>query len=731
MQRLNLSPGWARRSDPGKGTLAFFIILLAGLGGCGGGNEIDTPMTLPMPTITTITLPDGTIGVPYSAAVQVFSGTPPLTWSVSAGSLPSGITLDSATGDLTGTPTTPGTSSFTITVIDSLSQTDMGDYTVTIGDATALVELVTVATDGVTPANGDSGSPAISSDGLLVVFTSFSTNLVSSDTNNVTDIFVRDRSCGATARVSVASDGTQANSNSFGPAISPDGSFVAYASDSNNLIPSDTNNARDIFVTALDTSSCPPVPLATIRASVANDGTEGDAASNLPSITTTAGGALVAYQSNANNLVDPDDNLSFDIFVTEVQFSGGAFGSLRTRRISTFLRLADQTADIFGPDTIGNSTQMLADDELLDFLVEIVGGGGRDQVRVISGNDATTLTVIPDWDTVPDATSVFRVLQASTASSFRARISADGAFVLFNSFNAFESEDTNGTRDVFVKELATGVTTRVSIDAAGMLADGASSASHLSGNGDTVLLHSTATNLVSNDTNALADLFVHERLTPDTLRVSLANDGSEAITCTNINLVLQPCADVNATLSGGGRLVAFSGFATTLVPDDRNFQRDIFLRDRQAGTTRRLSLGLGGINPDGESVDPAISLDGTVVVFSSFATNLVPNDTNDARDIFLVTTGITDPPLIVVSRLPAAREGVPYQASLRAVGGTPPLFWIVEEGVLPSGLFLDPGTGALSGIPQEPGRFRFTVLVMDGDRPMRRGRKTLTLEVGR
>ncbi|MFQ5778414.1 MAG: Ig domain-containing protein, partial [Terriglobia bacterium] len=393
--------------------------------------------------------------------------------------------------------------------------------------------------------------------------------------------------------------------------------------------------------------------------------------------------------------------------------------------------LADQTADIFGPDTIGNSTQMLEDDELLDFLVEIVAGTGQDQVRVISGNDATTLTVIPDWDTVPDATSVFRVLQASTASSFRGRISADGAFVLFNSFNAFESDDTNSVQDVFVKELATGMTTRVSIDAAGALADAASSASHLSGNGDTVLFQSTATNLVSNDSNAAADLFVHERLTPDTLRVSLADDGSEASTCGDINLVVQPCADVNATLSGGGRLVAFSGFATTLVSNDRNFQRDVFLRDRQAATTRRLSLGMGGINPDGESVDPAISLDGSVVVFSSFATNLIPNDTNNARDIFLAATGISDPPLIVVSRLPTGLEGVPYQASLRAVGGTPPLFWTLEKGSLPPGLFLHPGTGLLSGVPREPGQFQFTVLVMDGERPTRRGRKRLTLEVRR
>ena len=97
--------------------------------------------------------------------------------------------------------------------------------------------------------------------------------------------------------------------------------------------------------------------------------------------------------------------------------------------------------------------------------------------------------------------------------------------------------------------------------------------------------------------------------------------------------------------------------------------------------------------------------------------------------MFVVTTGISDPPIIVVSTLPAPRRGTPYAASLAAVGGAPPLFWTLTEGALPPGLFLDPGTGTISGLPQKAGSYTFTVLVMDSDRPTRQASRPLTLVV--
>ena len=140
---------------------------------------------------------------------------------------------------------------------------------------------------------------------------------------------------------------------------------------------------------------------------------------------------------------------------------------------------------------------------------------------------------------------------------------------------------------------------------------------------------------------------------------------------------------------------------------------------------------MGGINPNNESFDPAISLDGSTVAFASSAGNLVPNDTNNANDIFAVTTAIIDPPLIINPKLPAAQQGQPYSVSLEAIGGTPPLFWTLGDGALPPGLFLDSRTGLIAGIPQKAGRFTFTVLLTDGDRPARRSSERLTVVVGR
>ena len=90
-------------------------------------------------------------------------------------------------------------------------------------------------------------------------------------------------------------------------------------------------------------------------------------------------------------------------------------------------------------------------------------------------------------------------------------------------------------------------------------------------------------------------------------------------------------------ISADGRFVAFSSDATNLVPGDTNGTADVFVRDRQTGTTRRVSVGPGGAQGNGDSVDPALSADGRFVAFESDATNLVPGDTNGVDDVFVRT----------------------------------------------------------------------------------------------
>ena len=163
---------------------------------------------------------------------------------------------------------------------------------------TGATTLVSVAIDG-SESSGHSEEVSISADGRYVAFRSWASNLVNGDTNNLPDIFVRDLQTNQTTRVSVASDGTQANNFSFNPSISADGRYVAFTSWANNLVSGDTNGGRDIFVHDRQTG-------ATTRVSVATGGGQAAADSQRPSI--SADGRYVAFESDASNLVSGDTN---------------------------------------------------------------------------------------------------------------------------------------------------------------------------------------------------------------------------------------------------------------------------------------------------------------------------------------------------------------------------------------------------------------------------------------
>ncbi len=173
------------------------------------------------------------------------------------------------------------------------------------------IERVSVASDG-TEGNHDSRDNSISADGRFVAFQSDSSNLVPDDTNGRSDIFVHDRQTNTTERVSVASDGTQGIFESYNPSISADGRFVAFQSDSSNLVPDDTNGQYDIFVHDRQTHI-------TERVSVASDGTEGNRQSMMYNSSISADGRFVVFASKSSNLVPDDTNGQYDIFVHDRQ----------------------------------------------------------------------------------------------------------------------------------------------------------------------------------------------------------------------------------------------------------------------------------------------------------------------------------------------------------------------------------------------------------------------------
>jgi len=209
--------------------------------------------------------------------------------------------------------------------------------------------------------------------------------------------------------------------------------------------------------------------------------------------------------------------------------------------------------------------------------------------------------------------------QATDGDSYDHAVSADGRVVAFRSEASDLVEgDSNGTWDVFVHDRDTGQTSRVSVGPGGEQAgDGDSSAPTLSGDGRFVAFQSNASTLVEGDTNGLLDIFVHDRETGTTSRANVATDGEQA-------------ADGDSffpSISADGRFVAFMSTASNLVEGDTNGLSDIFVHDRQTGQTSRINVTSGGAQAtDGDSYDPAISADGRFVAFESGASNLVKRD---------------------------------------------------------------------------------------------------------
>jgi len=329
--------------------------------------------------------------------------------------------------------------------------------------------------------------------------------------------------------LSVDSHGIYGNYHSWYPSFAANDRFVAFGSQATNLVPGDTNGFADVFVRDRLQGT-------TERASVGSAGRQGDGHSVSSSISGT--GRWVAFASAAANLVPGDTNRTMDVFVRDRE--SGA-----TERIS-------------------------------------VDPGG----------------VQSDGDSLAPA------------------ISADGRFVAFvSAATNLVAGDTNAVADVFVRDLATGRTERISVDSSGMEGNQASGVNtpSISADGRFVAFDSLARNLVSGDSNGVCDVFVRDRRLTVTERVSVASNGWQGNR-----------QSATPSISADGRFVAFAGDATNLVTTDRGFFWDVFLHDRSSGTTERLSIAPSGIQGNDHSGSPEISADGRSVAFVSFATNLDP-----------------------------------------------------------------------------------------------------------
>ena len=412
---------------------------------------------------------------------------------------------------------------------------------------------------------------------------------------------------GTTERVSVSGAGEQADAESWADAVSADGRYVLFDSHGSDLVPGDTNGQTDVFVRDRQTGE-------TTRVDVASDGKQ---ARMLPSHGTSisADGRYAIFTSEASNLVPGDTNEATDVFVHDRQTG-------ETTRVSANSS-GRQSVGFSGDGVISADGRYVAFDSYARNLVPHDTNGGQDVfLRDLQAGKTTRL----------DVSSYGRQTSRGSQSDAPA-MSADGRYVAFLS-NApnLVTGDTNRVTDIFVRDRKRGRTLRVSVgprarQARDVRSRNGSTSPSISADGRFIAFASTATNLVSNDTNRMPDVFVRDRARGRTTRVSVSRSGRQAKLESGVPVI-----------SPDGRFVAFSSYSA-LVPGEVAGVGQLFVRDLQAGKISLASRSSDGEAGDDSSTAAGFSADGRYLLFSSWARNLVPGDTNGLLDAFVRDLG--------------------------------------------------------------------------------------------
>jgi WD40-like Beta Propeller Repeat len=610
-----------------------------------------------------------------------------------------------------------------------------------------VIERVSVSTAG-QQANGSSSGASISFDGRFVAFGSSASNLVPNDTNNAFDIFVRDRDANQTTRVSLASAGTQANNFSGSPAISDDGRFVAFSSSASNLVPGDTNTTCDrsqewVYTTGKNLNGYPNGYISRFYAS-APDGvflfnrpySPGDGTTYYPiRIAASRQHVYVAYGTydganyHMRYLAQLDSNMQRQ-WIVDIRNANGTIpliwdvaaygdyaytanywfgfgshnfiryrasdGNTSTSTILYVLSYPNGTSYHYPPQFIAASRAGI----MMYWIDSFFGGSYVGQTDFLQpsytfGIDELYRDLARQWDDIavledfaylvnenslglifkirPTEGIIWqKIAKYSDTGPYPKRLSASGDYLyvsygdqyvaqldaetlqqkwVTNSFypilDIAAVSDTSlapGTdpncSDIFVHDRQTHETTRVSVSSAGLQGNFFSYDPAISADGRYVVFESYANNLVPNDTN-VCDYYTGAGHCRDifvydrsTQQIARASVDSTGNEANKLSL--------EAVISPDGRYLAFWSAASNLVANDTNNARDVFIHDRSTGVTTRASTSTSGTQASFHSYTPDLSADGRYVTFLSYATNLIANTTTSFGNIFVrdTTTGV-------------------------------------------------------------------------------------------
>lgn len=491
------------------------------------------------------------------------------------------------------------------------------------------------ASPSANPLVPDVTSPALSLDATRVAFSSDASNLVAGDTNGMVDVFVRETASNRIVRASTDRSGRQANGHSYSPALSVDGSKLAFVSAATNLVPGDTNGVADVFFKDLRTGTIR-------RVSVRSDGRQANAASNNPFISLF--GDWVTFDSAASSLSHDDDNGLSDAFLWS-----RSNGSLRRLAVpqphdpgmQEDRLLADGVAHT-GSASISHDGKVIAyhrlverrgphpllpaltvDEELplaADVFVEAPRTWERKKLVPVnpppSGCGPKSRPAPPCWrrqpgrwhggDPIAPGRGLQRIAMAPWGGSARKMlehpvVTADGRYVAFEGWSAITAKDTLQTT---------------------------TDASPLARN-DLGAACGRRYGLPSSHTCVHTDyrsVYIYDWYSETTTPVSTKLLGG---------LPTGDCSDPSP--NAYGTVIAFTcdEYADNLVPGDANDAPDVFVKDLPGRATARVSISSGDGEGFGASTRPSISYDGRKIAFASTAASFVGGDTNGASDIFL------------------------------------------------------------------------------------------------
>ena len=546
---------------------------------------------------------------------------------------------------------------------------------------TCQTRLITVGPNG-EQGDGDSDAGHISGDGHYFVFASKASTFVTGDTNGKYDIFVKNLLTGAVTRipadpdntisgtyyigdVSISDDGryvvfdvlvsdlsapsgfvgtpilydlqtstrTQIAAEGHNLHISGDGQYIAFVSSRSDLVAGDTNNADDVFVYERGTGAID-------RVSVATDGTQAGSTDTYPSIAISGDGEFVTFASYSKLAANDTNGFSIsDIYIRD-----------RLTNQTTLVSVNTDGSQIAGGGAI---PVMSADGRYVYFI------NSGSSLKIRDRQTSQTYTITP-----PES------------SNGGLQISADGQHLAFSTSTGTTPNHRHvfiASRAAFAPATPTPTSTpiaacdinasmvNVSVSLSGVQGNNLSRKAYFSSTGRYVAYDSTASNLVSGDTNGKSDAFIFDRITCQTTRVSVAADGTQGNN-----------SSIYPSVSFDGRYVTFISLATNLTSGDTDSLWDVYIKDLQTGTVTRLAAGIADMTgvsffavdsysvifktantislydvqtqqltvlvtaTNLELVRNAVSADLRYLVFSSVDSTLVANDTNNFSDVFLL-----------------------------------------------------------------------------------------------